>query len=126
LREERKAKIAEMWQACYTQEEIAEAVGMERGSLVEILGEMQNLEAFPKSAKLSALYQGGKSNQVANLQLEKLPPQATDSESALLAGAFCFGLDCIGTIGRVNEQIAGLAIQELTELFQGACINAAA
>ena len=58
LREERQAKILEMWLACYTQEQIAEASDLKQGgNLSNILKDLDKLENFPKGLNLSALYQ---------------------------------------------------------------------
>lgn len=57
LREERREKIAAMWLACYTQEEIAEAVGISQMEASRETQEINNLEVLPKSLKLSSLYQ---------------------------------------------------------------------
>ena len=43
--------------ACYTQEEISEAVKMAQQTIADRLKVLPNLESFPKSVKLSALYQ---------------------------------------------------------------------
>jgi len=57
LEEERKRTIADMWFACRTLEEIGEAVGIHKDTVSEKTAVCRNLEAFPKSDKLSALYQ---------------------------------------------------------------------
>lgn len=57
LREERKQRIFDMWLACATTEEIAEAVQLTRQSADNYVAEMQNLEGLPKFAKVAALYQ---------------------------------------------------------------------
>lgn len=44
-----------MWLACYTQEEIAEEVGIGRTTVTELTQELCKLEAFPKST-VSAQY----------------------------------------------------------------------
>ena len=46
-----------MWMASYTQDEIAEAVKIERSVITRRMEELCNLEKLPKSTKLSALYQ---------------------------------------------------------------------
>lgn len=46
-----------MWLACYTQEEIAEAVGLSQPQIKEILEELSDMEKFPKSIKLLALFE---------------------------------------------------------------------
>ena len=46
-----------MWMASYTQDEIAEAVNMKQQTLSDRLKLLPNLENFPKSVKLSALYE---------------------------------------------------------------------
>jgi len=44
--------------ACHTQEQIAEEVGMKQGGdFAAIIGELENLEALPKSLKLAALHE---------------------------------------------------------------------
>lgn len=50
-------KIFEMFMAGYTQEEIAKEVNMPQQTLADHLKELPNLEKFPKSVKLSALFQ---------------------------------------------------------------------
>jgi hypothetical protein len=57
LREERREKIFSMWQACYTQEEIAEAVGVSQKEISEDIAVLYDLERLPKSIKLPTLYQ---------------------------------------------------------------------
>jgi DNA-binding XRE family transcriptional regulator len=46
-----------MWMACYTQEEIAEKVGVSVGTVNERTKECSNLDKCPKLNKLLALYQ---------------------------------------------------------------------
>ena len=57
LREERKERIFNMWMACATQEEIAEAVGVEKMTISRYVEDCNNLEAFPNSYKVAVLYQ---------------------------------------------------------------------
>ena len=57
VEEEKNQKIFDMWMASYTQDEIAEAVNMKQQTLSDRLKLLPNLENFPKSVKLSALYQ---------------------------------------------------------------------
>jgi len=54
LREQRRETIRDMWLACYTQQEIADAVGVdETDKSLRVSG---NLEALPKYQKLAALH----------------------------------------------------------------------
>ena len=46
-----------MWLACCTQGEIAEAVGMDRVSVTEVLKELSDLDTCPNPTKLAARYQ---------------------------------------------------------------------
>lgn len=57
LREERKEKIFAMWMACYTQEEIAEEVKIDRTVVTREVEEMCKTESFPNSTKPSILFQ---------------------------------------------------------------------
>lgn len=54
LRSERKEKIAAMWMACYTQEEIAEAVGVTQQSIDQSTKELQILDTCPKLVIIQA------------------------------------------------------------------------
>lgn len=56
LKEERKKRIFDMWLACSTQEEIAEAVSIPRSSVESQTAELTKLESFPKSSILAARY----------------------------------------------------------------------
>jgi hypothetical protein len=47
---------AAMWMACHTQEEIAQAVGVDQSEASRETKELCNLETLPKSIKLAALY----------------------------------------------------------------------
>jgi transcriptional regulator with XRE-family HTH domain len=52
LRKERKQKIADMWMACYTQEEIAKAVGLDSGDKsLRLSGKLEN---FPNNQIIRA------------------------------------------------------------------------
>ncbi len=53
LREERKQRIFDMWLACHTQEEIAEAIELPRQTLEGLL---PKLEDFPNSAKVHSQF----------------------------------------------------------------------
>lgn len=57
LAEEQNKLIFDMWVACYTQEEIADKVGIAQNTVKDKLQELTVLEALPKQFKLSALYQ---------------------------------------------------------------------
>lgn len=46
-----------MWLACYTQQEIADAVGVTKETISQEVGDSQILEALPKSDKLAALHE---------------------------------------------------------------------
>ena len=67
LEEELNKTIFDMWMACYTQEEIAEAVKMAQQTIADRLKVLPNLESFPKSVKLSALYQDDFSPPIYNV-----------------------------------------------------------
>jgi len=54
LREDRKQRISDMWMACYTSEEIADAVGVSRQSVDGLLPKMEEL---PNSAKVLSKFQ---------------------------------------------------------------------
>jgi predicted transcriptional regulator len=56
LREERETTLRAMWLACYTQEEIAEAIGLDQSFVSKQTKELCQTENFPKSIKLSAEY----------------------------------------------------------------------
>jgi len=43
-----------MWFACYTREEIADAVGLSHQAVTQILQEIADLQKFAKSARLAA------------------------------------------------------------------------
>lgn len=57
LNEKRDRTIREMWMACYTQDEIAEAVGVAKATVNDKLAVCSDLEALPKSNKLLALHE---------------------------------------------------------------------
>ena len=59
--EERNKTIFDMWLACYTQEEIAEAVKMARPTVEDRIEVLTKMEDLPKSSKLSTLYQDDRS-----------------------------------------------------------------
>ncbi len=46
-----------MWLSCYTQEEIAEAVGVSQAEIAAETKELSEIEMLPKVIKLAALYQ---------------------------------------------------------------------
>lgn len=54
LREERKARIEQLWLSCYTQDEIADAVGVSIGTVNSEIESCSNLENFPKLNKLQS------------------------------------------------------------------------
>ncbi len=54
LREERKQKILALWLDCYTQDEIAAAVGISRTAIEEQLPLLTGMEDLPKASKVSA------------------------------------------------------------------------
>lgn len=57
LREKRKQQIFDMYLAAYTQEEIAEAVGLSQMEVSREIEELSNnLEVLPKSLKLHAFF----------------------------------------------------------------------
>ncbi len=45
-----------MWLSCHTQEEIAEAVNIPQQTIADEIRVLPDLEAFPKSVKLHALF----------------------------------------------------------------------
>lgn len=51
------AQFSKMWMACYTQEEIADAVGVTPKTVDNRAEDFVNLEALPKLQKLAALYE---------------------------------------------------------------------
>ena len=57
LRKQQREKVFSLWLQCWTQEQIAEAVGLEQQRVAEIAQEMPDLEALPNPAKLAAMYQ---------------------------------------------------------------------
>lgn len=57
IREERKQRIVDMWLACYTQEEIADAVGVARQTITDQVKVLPDLESFPNPAKLMARFE---------------------------------------------------------------------
>ncbi len=57
LKAARKERIFDMWLSCATQQEIADAVGIDQKTASREVEDIGNLEALPKSLKLSALYQ---------------------------------------------------------------------
>jgi len=46
-----------LWLQCWTQEQIAKAVGLEQQRVAEIAQEIPDLEALPNPVKLAAMYQ---------------------------------------------------------------------
>lgn len=52
LREARSEKIAAMWLACYTQEEIGEAVGLPRTTIADSVPVLTETDSCPKPSKL--------------------------------------------------------------------------
>ena len=57
MREERKERIFNMWMACATQEEIAEAVGVHKDTVSAEMEVCRNLETLPNSDKVTAMHQ---------------------------------------------------------------------
>lgn len=57
LRKQQREKVFDLWLQCYTQEEIAEAVGLSIGTVNEEVAVCSDLEALPKVNKLAALHQ---------------------------------------------------------------------
>lgn len=55
--EQRRETIRDMWLACHTQQEIADAVGVDEKTIRNELEETGELEALPKVRKLSALHE---------------------------------------------------------------------
>jgi DNA-binding CsgD family transcriptional regulator len=51
LKKEREEKMLAMWLACYTQAEIAKAVGLAEGPVSEFLQKSSDLETIPKAKK---------------------------------------------------------------------------
>ena len=56
LREQRREQIASMWLACYTQEEIGEAVGLPQRTIADDVPVLAETEDLPKPLKLLATY----------------------------------------------------------------------
>lgn len=56
LRKQRNEAMRDLWMACYTDAEIAAAVGLSRPAITSATGEMSDLEALPKLTKLRAEY----------------------------------------------------------------------
>jgi len=57
LRKQQREKVFSLWLQCWTQEQIAEAVGLEQQRVAEIAQEIPDLEALPNPVKLAAMYQ---------------------------------------------------------------------
>ena len=57
LRKQRRETIFNMWLACYTQQEIADEVGVSQTEVDRETKELPNLANLPKRVKLHALYQ---------------------------------------------------------------------
>lgn len=57
LKEDREAKIKEMWMACSTEEEIANVVGINKATVSRKAEECCNIDKCPKSNKVHALYE---------------------------------------------------------------------
>ena len=57
LRKQQREKVFSLWLQCWTQEQIARAVGLEQPRVVEIVQEISDLEALPNPIKLAAMYQ---------------------------------------------------------------------
>lgn len=55
--EQRKARIFDMHMACYSQEEIAEAVNCDQDTVSETIKELRKMADLPKSVKLSTNFQ---------------------------------------------------------------------
>jgi len=56
LKTKRKQKAFEMWLACHTQDEIAEALEIPQKTIDDWLKELADSEALPRSLKLTAEY----------------------------------------------------------------------
>lgn len=56
-REERDRRIRDMWLACYTQEEIAEAVDLDQGKIAGKIKELCQIPKLEKGIKVRALYE---------------------------------------------------------------------
>jgi len=57
LRKQQREKVFSLWLQCWTQEQIAKAVGLEQQRVAEIAQEIPDLEALPNPVKLAAMYQ---------------------------------------------------------------------
>lgn len=57
LRRQQRERVVSLWMQCWTQDEIADEVGMTQQRIAEIMGEVPDLEALPNPVKLSALHQ---------------------------------------------------------------------
>ncbi len=56
MREERRKRIFDMWLACATQEEIAEAVGIPQQTVADAVRELPDLATLPNPVKVPATY----------------------------------------------------------------------
>jgi len=56
IREARKQRIFDMWQACATDDEIAADTGQARRTISEKTEVLADLEALPKAPKVAALF----------------------------------------------------------------------
>ena len=61
-REQRRETIRDLWLACYTQQEIADAVGVSQAEIAADAGELSELAALPKLIKLAALHEDAASS----------------------------------------------------------------
>jgi len=57
LRKQQREKVFSLWLQCWTQEQIAEAVGLDQSEVSREIGEVCQLEAVPNNIKLAALHQ---------------------------------------------------------------------
>ena len=57
LRKQQREKVFSLWLQCWTQEQIAEAVGLDQSEVSREIGEVCQLEAVPNNTKLAAMYQ---------------------------------------------------------------------
>lgn len=57
VREQRRSAIFEMWMACHTQEQIAEAIGAPQQTVAGYVAELPKTEGLPKSVQLLARHE---------------------------------------------------------------------
>ena len=56
LREDRKARIFDLWMSCATQEEIGEAVGLSQPQVKALVEELSEMATLPNPIKVTATF----------------------------------------------------------------------